>query len=114
MAIVNAVCETAGVPVTRRQAVNDRCDAVVAKILDEWLRGNTCMPWVFEQYGQYFMVGIEPNCRIRTDGGHSQPADVAQARKLHESIDVIRPPEGTKWAMVKIDRIPEFDGKLTP
>lgn len=68
--------------------------------------------WILKNPGYYFMIGIEPNGRIRTDGGHSSPKGVATAKKLHESIAVIKPPEGTVWRMIHVQEIPDKPGKV--
>jgi hypothetical protein len=65
--------------------------------------------WMLSQIGDKFMVGIEPDGRIRTDGGHSDEYGVAKAKRLHESISCIKPPVGTKWYMLTIDAIPDLN-----
>lgn len=68
--------------------------------------------WIFDHPGEYFLVGIEPDGRVRVDGGHSKPSGVATAKHLHESIEVIKPPNGTKFVMVKVDCVPDFRGSV--
>lgn len=67
--------------------------------------------WILGHPDSYFMIGIEPDGRIRIDGGHSSPKGVATAKKLHESIAVIKPPEGTVWRMIHVQEIPKQTGK---
>lgn len=66
--------------------------------------------WIFDHLGEYFMIGIEPDGRVRVDGGHSKPQGVAKAQRLHEAIAVIQPLAGTKFVMVKVEKIPAFKG----
>ena len=68
--------------------------------------------WIFEHPGQYFMVGIEPDGRVRVDGGHRNPQSVAKAKRLHESIADIAAPAGTKFLMIKVDEIPTLRGSV--
>lgn len=68
--------------------------------------------WMFEHFGERFMVAIQPDGTVSVDGGHSDSRGVAKAKELHQSIACIAKPPGTKWAMVTIEAIPEFTGKL--
>jgi hypothetical protein len=68
--------------------------------------------WIFDHYGDYFMIGIEPSGRVRIDGGHSTKQGVVDAKELHRSISAIAAPRDTLWAMVKIERIPERKARV--
>lgn len=68
--------------------------------------------WMFRHEGEYFMVGIEPDGRVRVDGGHSTPQGVANAVELHRSIACIAAPAQTLWCMVKVERIPALKAKV--
>lgn len=65
--------------------------------------------WIFEdkQIGQHFMLAVEPNGDVHVDGGHGDPADVAQARALYSKIARIRPPEGTRYLMLTVAAVPD-------
>lgn len=68
--------------------------------------------WMFDQVGDRFLVAIEPNGTAHSDGGHSDPQDVAKARELFQRLVIIRPPEGTRYVMVTIEEVPPFTGRL--
>jgi len=65
--------------------------------------------WVFEKIHagcNKFLVCIEPNGEVSVDGCHSDAQGVAKAKKLYESIAVIRPPSGSLYAMITIEEVP--------
>ena len=67
----------------------------------------------FEEHrGELFMLAIEPSGKTHIDGGHSTPAGVRKARELFQAIAIIRPPEGTRYMMLKVEAIPEGKTRL--
>lgn len=68
--------------------------------------------WIFDRIGDYFMVGIEPDGRVRIDGGHRGPDGVAKAVAMHKSIKAIQSPDGTRFIMVRIQEVPDRKVRL--
>lgn len=69
--------------------------------------------WVFDNLGDYFLVGIHPDREsVIIDGGLASKAAVAKALEFYNRIDCIRPPDGTKFVMIRIEEVPGFRGKI--
>lgn len=80
-------------------------------------RGHVPIPtWVFRDATstpRRFLVAVKPDGTFPgLDGGHETIEGVATARTLHESIDLIRPPEGTIYAMLTIEVAPPPGGPI--
>lgn len=68
--------------------------------------------WMFDATGQSFLVAIRPDNIAVIDGGHSDAEGVAKARELFQRLDTIRPPEGTRYVMVRVEEVPPFGGAV--
>ena len=70
--------------------------------------------WIFAETDRCnrFLLYITPEGKADVDGGHDDPADVAEAKHLFERIALLRKPEGTRWVMVTIEEVPEFTGRV--
>jgi hypothetical protein len=70
--------------------------------------------WVLDEpHGtcNYYLLRIEGD-EARADGCHSDPQDVAKARRLIESIDAITKRPGRRYVMVRVMPVPEHTGSV--
>ena len=70
--------------------------------------------WIFEKTDRYnrFLLGIAPDGTVTIDGGHDTPNSVAKALKLFNSIACIKPKENTRWVMITVEEVSEFEGMV--
>ncbi len=60
----------------------------------------------------YYLVVVQPDGKVSVDGSHSTPHGVTKAKKLYESISVIRPTEGSTFHMVRVLPVPDRPAKV--
>lgn len=71
----------------------------------------TLPKWVFEKIHpdcNKFLVVIQPDGSGDVDGCHGDAQGVAKARRLIDAITLIRKPEGTIYAMITVEPVPEL------
>jgi hypothetical protein len=73
---------------------------------------NVTLPkWIFENIHHScnkFLVTINPDGTSNVDGCHGDEQSVAKAKKLIESISIIRPKPGAFHVMITVEKVPEL------